>query len=604
MSINPRRRKFASWHHKNGLFYAIVSWILLAIIAYTLLSAIWGDGHGWSRVLTGWHIGVTHDPLDRIKVTLTALGGVGAVGYLVIKYRERAALERGEADEKLVRAVQQLGDPSPQVRIAGVYALADVADSYEGPYHQRVVDILCGYLRTDRLLKDANGDTRYATNDDGTPNYDQPLSADEAVESTILSVLTSHLRANRSTPQGPWSNCNIDLHRTILTEVVDFSDTIVNKMTCEATTFKDQCTFSGATFKQEAEFSNAIFRKFTWLNDVNFPHSTKFWGTSFEMTTVFDSSTFEGEVTFGGCNFKKEAHFTGVKFARDCGFEDVKFALSCHFEHTKFVKAARFSGVKFKGPTYFDKVAFFNNVSFGGVIFARTSFFNGATFHGESYISSTSFCGETIFDGVTFENKAHFIETSFKKNVKLEFVHFRNGSSFHNVRFSIDLRNSNGVSFPINYTLGSSGLPAGGSWFDFTTTESTCSMGHHGECAPNEQRQPHEVASADGFPQDESGEKDGDQHAQLVDGDDHAGRAVLQCPVVAEPGGTRRSPGGQDKAELTTRHGTDLPELAGDGHHRPGHHQDHPGTDCGTEIGLHPGDAGLTEDRGERGEEG
>ena len=108
--------------------------------------------------------------MDRIKVTLTALGGVGAVGYLVIKYRERAALERSEADEKLVRAVQQLGDPSPQVRIAGVYALADVTDTYGGPYHQCVVDILCGYLRTDRLLKDANGDTRYATNDDGTPD--------------------------------------------------------------------------------------------------------------------------------------------------------------------------------------------------------------------------------------------------------------------------------------------------------------------------------------------------------------------------------------------------------------------------------------------------
>lgn len=95
MSFNLRWGRFASWLRKNGLFCAIVSWIFLAIIAYTLLSAIWGDGHGWSRVLTGWHIGATHDSLDRIKVTLTALGGVGAVGYLVIKYRERAALERG-----------------------------------------------------------------------------------------------------------------------------------------------------------------------------------------------------------------------------------------------------------------------------------------------------------------------------------------------------------------------------------------------------------------------------------------------------------------------------------------------------------------------------
>ncbi|ERH25974.1 hypothetical protein HMPREF1979_00009 [Actinomyces johnsonii F0542] len=349
MSINLRWRQFASWRRKNGLFCAIFFWIIIAIIAYTLLSAIWGYGHGWSRILAGWRIGATHDPLDRIKVTLTALGGVGAVGYLVIKYRERAALERGEADEKLIRAIQQLGDPSPQVRIAGVYALADVADTYEGPYHQRVVDILCGYLRTDRLLKDANGDTRYSTNDDGTPNYDHPLSTDGAVESTILSVLTSHLRANHSATQGRWSDCSIDLHRTILTEEVDFSDTIINNITCKATTFEGRCTFSGAKFKQEAEFSNAIFHEFAWLNDVKFPDSTKFWGTSFEMTAIFDASTFEGEVIFGGCNFKKEAHFTEVKFARDCGFEDTKFALSCHFDRATFIKDARFLGLNLRG---------------------------------------------------------------------------------------------------------------------------------------------------------------------------------------------------------------------------------------------------------------
>ena len=32
MSINHRRRKFASWHYKNGLFYAIVAWIFLAVL--------------------------------------------------------------------------------------------------------------------------------------------------------------------------------------------------------------------------------------------------------------------------------------------------------------------------------------------------------------------------------------------------------------------------------------------------------------------------------------------------------------------------------------------------------------------------------------------
>ena len=510
MSINLRWRQFASWRRKNGLFCTIVSWIIIAIIAYTLLSAIWGYGHGWSRILAGWRIGATHDPLDRIKVTLTALGGVGAVGYLVIKYRERAALERGEADEKLVRAVQQLGDASPQVRIAGVYALADVADTYEGPYHQRVVDILCGYLRTDRLLKDANGDTRYATNDDGTPNYDQPLSADGAVESTILSVLTSHLRANRSTTQGPWSDCNIDLHRTTLTETVDFSGTIINKFTCKATTFEDRSTFSEAKFKQEADFSNSIFRKFAWFNGVNFSDSAKFWGTSFEMVAVFDTSTFEGEVIFGGCTFKKGAHFTGVKFAGDCKFRETKFALNSHFEHATFIKDVEFSGVKFAGFTHFNKVIFSKKVAFGRITFGGVSFFNGATFSGTSYISFTLFCDDVIFDGTTFEREIHFTETSFKKKAKFEFTHFCDRPSFHDTRFNIDLRSSNGVSFPVKFILGSNGLPEGGVWFDFSYTELGYSMGQHGEITPSEEDQPDEVPPTDSLSQNEGGEEDGD----------------------------------------------------------------------------------------------
>ena len=126
----------------------------------------------------------------------------------------------------------------------------------------------------------------------------------------------------------------------------------------------------------------------------------------------------------------------------------------------------------------------------------------------------------------------------------------------------------------------------------------------YGKRSADEQRQTHEVPPTDGLPKNKDGEENCDKHAQLVDGDHHAGRAILERPVVTEPGGTRRSPRGQDEAELTTRNSTDLAKLAGDGHHHPGHHQDHPGADRGTEVGLHPSDAGLSEDRGERGEEG
>ena len=165
------RKQFQSWRHNNALLCAIVVWVFLAVATYTILNWMWGN----QGISSGWSLRQDNSTqLERIKTSLTIIGGIGAIGYLVIKFRERSALERGEADEKLVRAVQQLGDASPQVRIAGVYALADVADTYEGPYHQRVVDILCGYLRTDRFLKDTNGDTRYATNDDGTRTTTNP----------------------------------------------------------------------------------------------------------------------------------------------------------------------------------------------------------------------------------------------------------------------------------------------------------------------------------------------------------------------------------------------------------------------------------------------
>ena len=126
----------------------------------------------------------------------------------------------------------------------------------------------------------------------------------------------------------------------------------------------------------------------------------------------------------------------------------------------------------------------------------------------------------------------------------------------------------------------------------------------HGESPTDEQRQTHEVPPTDGLPKNKDGEENCDEHAQLVNGDDHAGGAVLERPVVAEPGGTRRSPGGQDEAELPARHSADLMKFSGDSDHHPSHDQNHPGADRGAEVGLHPRDAGLSEDRGERGEEG
>ena len=442
MSINFRWGRFASWCRKNGLFCAIVSWILLAIIAYTLLSAIWGDGYGWSRVLTGWQIGATQDPLDRIKVTLTALGGVGAVGYLVIKYRERAALERGEADEKLVRAVQQLGDPSPQVRIAGVYALADVADTYEGPYHQRVVDILCGYLRTDRLLKNSNGETRYASNKDGSPNYDLPLSSDGPVESAILSIIANHLRSpcadsdnkdGDSATSGPWSSYRIDLHNTTLTEQVNFAD----------------CHFKQLDLRRAKLLDLAIFSRSHFIGSASFEYST------FKQPARFDRTHFESTSSFHGANFERDTHFNDVKFDLASYFNEVTFAGTSKFCGTLFYNLCDFTGSTFMQDALFKETEFFK------AKFDKCTFMQGVDFTPSKIESSDA---------------AWTLDTG---NPPLYMLDGNLKSTFFGANFNTKLRNTDKIIFPEHHRLSISrssqskmnGLPEGAVWVDFETPE-------------------------------------------------------------------------------------------------------------------------------------
>ena len=250
-------RRFGTW----PLFGVILVWVVLALVVFTVLGWLWGEGPLWSdRWLTNWRsAGAEANPLDLVKVSLTTIGGIGGTGYLVIKYRERASAERAErdaeqdrAEQRLLSGVQQLGSGSPQVRIAGVYSLADVADTHRGEYRQRVVSILCGYLRTQR------GEWRTIVNEQDGPEQSSEekvyVSHDGAVESTVLEVLVRHLRKRCEKTKHReavtqlveddqlWCDCTIDLHDAVLTEIADF----------RGATFTNVANFEGATFARSA----------------------------------------------------------------------------------------------------------------------------------------------------------------------------------------------------------------------------------------------------------------------------------------------------------------------------------------------------------------
>ena len=276
--MQPPQKKtlLQRWKDSIGgwpLLCKIVAWVVLAILAFAAVMCCL------------WHL--TSEPgkcVASIAATsLTIVGGVGAVAYLVIKYQERQQAGRDEerakreedrekgrlVNTKMQDAVDQLGSDRASTRIAGVYALTDVADTYGGGYRQRVVDILCGYLRSDRET--------YPLGADGKPATDQPRSgdSDKAVESTIIAVMRNHLLKERKADNGEirvrqivrddqlWCDCAFDLHGVTFHEYVDLMDiTFVRGLNFNRSKFEDHINskerHSKAMWSSSAQSSKAM----------------------------------------------------------------------------------------------------------------------------------------------------------------------------------------------------------------------------------------------------------------------------------------------------------------------------------------------------------
>lgn len=305
------------------------------------------------------------DPLKFLQIILAIVGGVGAVGYLVIKYRERSDAESSKADQRLLEAVTQLGSDSPQVRIAGVYALADIADTFQGSYKQRVVDILCGYLRADR----SDGDVQQP--DASTPTRFR----DAAVESTILSVIASHVHKKVDSVKS-WSECDFDVHRAVLHEDIPFADTI----------------WKGAFNAERIRFVGKAF-----FNRASFGDRVDFSGVEFGDEVLFDGASFGDMGVFRGAKFLDQAVFNRVSFGNSADFKEASFL------GRTFFRRATFGDSAFLSRTSYDAEAFFNHASFGDwTDFSGATFSNRASFSGASFGDLADFSEASFGDGVNF----------------------------------------------------------------------------------------------------------------------------------------------------------------------------------------------------------
>lgn len=415
-----------------------------------------GLGLLFAVVLTGlvfWLLGLTQtddwNPWDETKkpeiydmaratAAITAVLGA-AVGLAIALLKQRSteqttrlthettrlavqttalAVERHELDAvaalrgRYTTAAEQLGDDSPVVRLAGVYAMAALADEWadEGrPTEvQTCVDVLCAYLRTPRA---------YEADDEVS------RTADREVRQTIVRVISSHLRPST---ERTWGACDFDFSNAVF----DFDTSF------DLATFSGEIiSFDGASFSGEnTEFTETVFsgRKISFMRTSFSGENTSFEEATFSSEiTTFDLATFSGEKTsFDHATFTSEitsfdaatfsakftsfnrATFSGATSMTEAVFSSVKTS----FAQTKFpAYYMAFVEATFSGANTFFAEAVFSgsNTLFHGATFSGTNtWFDGARFSGtNTEFTEAAFSGENIsFMRVTFSGE----NTSFE----------------------------------------------------------------------------------------------------------------------------------------------------------------------------------------------
>ncbi|MFF1812897.1 pentapeptide repeat-containing protein [Streptomyces sp. NPDC058251] len=288
---------------------------------------------------------------DVLKATVTALTLVGAVLAGLYAYRKQLLAEgdahRADASqlaERYTTAAEQLGHGQAAVRLAGVYALARLADDWS-EQRQVCIDVLCAYLRMP-----------YEP-DPAAPEHE---AGEREVRQTIIRVIRDHLQVPNAATA--WCRQNFDFTGAVF-DGGDFS----------TSHFQSTVSFSGATFSgSTVDFSGATFSDGT----VDFSEATFSDGTvHFNYATLSSGTVDFGNATFSGST----VHFNYATLSGSTvHFLYATFSGSTvHFNRTTFGRGgADFGYATFSGGT----VSFGNATLIGG-----RADFSEATFSGTAF---------------------------------------------------------------------------------------------------------------------------------------------------------------------------------------------------------------------------
>ncbi|WP_025351623.1 pentapeptide repeat-containing protein [Nocardia nova] len=336
----------------------------------------------------------TPNQLDLTKIALSVSAGVGGAVALVVAYRRQRDNERGRFAQVFGAAAAQLGNADVAVRMAGVYAMAGVADEFAARgRRQQCIDVLCGYLRLPYDPADGATHLSSRTTTDGADGAEvqrvyQVRQNDREVRRTIVAVIVSHLRRRAEIS---WSDCDFNFDDAVL-EDVDFRWAV----------------FAGG-------HTHLRGTRFIGERSANF-ENVEFIGTH----VTFHSARFDSDALFGGTLFTPSPG-EGTNGRAGTSFVGAVFNGAADFTDTEFGgPRTRFTGARFTGPsasftrarftaasTYFDAARFegtrtrFDGAHIGGarITFAGTRFGAERTVFDQARIGGPA---AADFTGVTY----------------------------------------------------------------------------------------------------------------------------------------------------------------------------------------------------------
>jgi uncharacterized protein YjbI with pentapeptide repeats len=371
-----------------------VGYTLLLILGTSLVaSTYWALDH----FLTDGRGLEINDRLDAVRISLTAVGGAGAVAALYVAYRKQRNEEAGHNREqdrlftdRFTKAAEQLGHESPAVRLAGVYALARIAD--DSPRDRETcMKTLAAYLRMPYSLQ---------SNEAG----------EDQVRLTIVRVITERLRPEN--PEIFWEGAELDLRGAVVQET----------------------DFSRIRVEGWAKFDGATFEGFTDFNRVQFIGPASFEDTEFQSHAMFGATDFWSSADFGGACFSGTVHFLGV-FNGYADFKGAKFKGGGSFGW-KFVEGGDFSDATFLHLVEFCSTIFEGATDFTGTQFEGQANFLGARFLGNVNFDTSNFTGRTTFAHSKFAHRAEFRAVRFAADCDFSKVICSNTITFYASRMT------------------------------------------------------------------------------------------------------------------------------------------------------------------------